>query len=45
LAVITPCADDDPSVSVESFENVANIHSRTSARGGVECKARAWTRR
>jgi len=39
LAVITPRADNDPTVSVESFENVANPHARISAWGGAERKA------
>jgi hypothetical protein len=28
LAVITPGANDDPTVPVKSFENVANLHAR-----------------
>ncbi len=39
LAVVTPRADNDLTVSVESFENGSNIHARISAPGGAERKA------
>ena len=41
LAVIAPRADNDPTVSAESLENVANLHAQISSRAGRECKARA----
>jgi hypothetical protein len=39
LAVITPRADNDPTVSVKSPENVANLHTRISAPEDAERKA------
>jgi len=40
LAVITPRPDDDPTVSVKSLENVANINARITTRRGAELKPR-----
>jgi len=40
LAMITARAHNNPSVSAELFENVANLHVRISTRGCTERKAR-----
>jgi hypothetical protein len=45
LAVIAASADNDPTVTVESLENLPNIHAPIAARRDLGRKARRLSRR